>query len=151
MEAANLANNHSMDYFQPGFDDTVSHLKKAGIACFGDEQTVVAGKVGLIGANALGPVEQGVGRKALQNTLKAQIKTLKKQVPVVIVYFHWGTETTPQSIKCKKTWPILPLTRRRPGRREPSPCLTAVEQYKGKTIVYSLVILSSGKHQANLP
>jgi len=139
VEAANLANNHSMDYFQPGFDDTVSHLKKAGIACFGDEQTVVAGKVGLIGANALGPVEQGVGRKALQNTLKAQIKTLKKQVPVVIVYFHWGTENDATVDQMQKDLAHFAIDQGADLVVGSHPhVLQPVEQYKGKTIVYSL-------------
>lgn len=139
VEAVNLANNHSMDYFQAGFDDTVSLLKKAGIACFGEDQTAVAGKVGLIGANVLGPVEQGVDPAALKNTLKAQIKTLKQQVPIVIVYFHWGKENDTTVDQIQKDLARFAVDQGADLVVGSHPhVLQPAEQYKGKTIVYSL-------------
>ena len=53
MEAVNTANNHSHDYGDQGFDDTLAALDDAGIVHFGYDETAVMDikgiKVGMVG------------------------------------------------------------------------------------------------------
>jgi poly-gamma-glutamate capsule biosynthesis protein CapA/YwtB (metallophosphatase superfamily) len=124
---------------QQGLDDTISTLDKAKIASFGYDKTAIVANVGLIGANALGTVEQGVDMDQLKNTLANQIKTLKQQVPIVVVGFHWGTEGNYGVDDIQKDLGYFAIDQgadlvigNHPHVLEPT------EQYKGKTIVYSL-------------
>ena len=96
IEAVNLANNHSMDYSAKGFTDTVSTLDHARITSFGDNKIAVyekkGVKIGLIGVNTLGPLEEGVNLDKLLSDLNDTIKALKKETSLIIVSIHWGTE-----------------------------------------------------------
>ena len=143
IEAVNLANNHSLDYLSKGFSDTVSTLDHAGITSFGDNKVAVyeknGVKIGLIGVNTLGPVEEGVNLDKLMLDLKDNIKTLKKETSLVIVSFHWGTEnksTITQEQRVLGRFAIdmgadLVLGHH-PHVIQPN------EMYQGKWIVYSL-------------
>jgi len=139
IEAVNLANNHSLDFLQEGYADTVAALTKAKITSFGSGKTAICGRIGLIGANTLGPLEEGINIAELKKELAAQIKTLKKEVPIVIVYFHWGREDNnnpdPQQIELGRfavDQGADLVVGSHPHVVQPA------EQYKGKTIVYSL-------------
>ncbi|NLL51817.1 MAG: hypothetical protein GX248_03835 [Peptococcaceae bacterium] len=139
IEAVNLANNHSLDYGAEGLKDTITNLKKVGITCFGEEQTAIYGKVGLIGANVLGPVEQGTDISVLKKKLKKQIEYLREKVPIIVVYFHWGTEY--QTIVDKQQKELAHFAVDQGAKlvvgSHPH-VLQEIEQYKGATIVYSL-------------
>jgi len=139
VEAVNLANNHSLDYGAEGLKDTITHLKKVGITCFGEEQTATYGKVGLIGANVLGPVEQGTDISVLKKKLKKQIENLREKVPIVVVYFHWGTEYQTKVDKQQKELAHFAVDQGAKLVVGSHPhVLQEIEQYKGATIVYSL-------------
>ncbi|HBV87816.1 MAG TPA: D-Ala-D-Ala dipeptidase [Desulfosporosinus sp.] len=96
IEAVNIANNHSWDFLNKGFQDTQSTLDHAGITYFGDKQVAVYEKnwvkIGLIGVNTLGPLEEGVNTCDLMSNLKANIQTLRERTSLIIVSFHWGEE-----------------------------------------------------------
>ena len=143
IEAVNLANNHSMDYLAKGLADTESTLDHAGITSFGDNKIAIyqknGVKVGLIGVNTLGPLEEGVDLNILRSDLKATIQALKQETALIVVSFHWGKE---------KSATVTP-EQRELGRfaidmgadlilgHHPhviQPC----EMYQGKWIVYSL-------------
>lgn len=96
IEAVNLANNHSMDYLNKGFTDTVSTLDHAGISSFGDDKILIyetnGVKIGLIGINTLGPLEEGANLENLMSQLRVNIQAMKERTSLIIVSFHWGTE-----------------------------------------------------------
>jgi len=143
IEAVNLANNHCMDFLNKGFTDTIATLDHAGITSFGDKKVTVyeknGVKIGLIGVNTLGPLEEGVNTKNLMTELKANIQALKESTSLIIVSFHWGTEN--------KYYPTQ--EQRKLGRfavdqgadlvlgHHPH-VIQPYEVYKGKCIVYSL-------------
>lgn len=143
IEAVNLANNHCLDYLNKGFTDTVSTLDHAGIDSFGDNIIVIyeknGVKVGLIGVNTLGPLEEGVNLEHLRSELRQNIQALKERTSLIIVSFHWGTEN-----KYNPT-----QTQRELGRfavdigadlvlgHHPH-VIQPFEIYQGKCIVYSL-------------
>lgn len=100
VEVVTLANNHTKDYGENGFEDTKSALKDAGVKyCY--KSTIaykkISGiKVAFIGWNAL----EGVTAKQIQDSLKI---AKKKGAVIRIVSFHWGKmyESTPNA---KQKW-----------------------------------------------
>lgn len=92
IEAVNVANNHTFDYLQQGYDDTLENLKKADIVSFGNAKTeiieVKGVKVGLLGYKGF------IASKALKDQIKKEIEEIKSNgVQIVVVSFHWGFET----------------------------------------------------------
>ena len=91
VEAANLANNHSRDYGEQSYTDTIAALDAAGIVNFGYDRTAVMDvngvKVGLVGTYELA---EGMG---CEEEMIANIKAVEDQgAQIVIVSFHWGIE-----------------------------------------------------------
>lgn len=138
VEAANLANNHSKDYGEQSYTDTIQYLEEAGITTFGYDRTAVMEikgvKVGLVGIYVLA---DGMGR---QQQVINNIQAVKNQgAQVVIVSFHWGTEKSNYPDDTQKT---LAHTAVDSGAdlvlgHHPH-VLQGIEKYKGKNIVYSL-------------
>lgn len=90
IDVVNLSNNHTFDYSQEGYHDTIDALEKAGIEYFGDDIILIKEvndiKIGFIGS--LGSANVYGAR--LQN-LKASLDYLEEQGAVLkIAVFHWG-------------------------------------------------------------
>ncbi|TGE32171.1 CapA family protein [Desulfosporosinus sp. Sb-LF] len=143
IEAVNLANNHSMDYLDKGFDDTKAALDKTSITNFGYSKTAVYEKdginIGLIGVNTLGKIEEGVNLVNLELDLANKIRTLDEKTSLIVVSFHWGTEniSTPTSEQRELGRFAVDqgadlVLGHHPHIIQPS------EVYQGKYIVYSL-------------
>ena len=47
MEAANLANNHTIDYGEKSYTDTIEVLEEEGINAFGNETTAIVNVKGV--------------------------------------------------------------------------------------------------------
>ena len=91
VETASLANNHSHDYGDQSYTDTISALESAGIGTFGydriDYRDVNGVKVALIGTYELAK------HLDIQDELKQNIQTAKDNgAQLVAVFFHWGNE-----------------------------------------------------------
>ncbi len=93
IEAANLANNHSLDYYQTGYDDTVNHLTDAGVYTVRSEQplTVYAGEKSIPVVMLAGNFVGGE-RENLISSLVDEIKQHDNERTVTVVNLHWGTE-----------------------------------------------------------
>ena len=92
IEAVNTANNHSHDYGEQSYTDTLTALDNAGIIHFGYDDTAVMDikgvKVGLVGIYEL---KDHLGR---EQQLKDNIAKVKADgAELVIVIFHWGNES----------------------------------------------------------
>ena len=138
VEAVNTANNHSHDYGEQSFTDTLSALDDAGIVHFGYDETVVMDvkgiKVGLVGIYELND------HLEREQQLKDNIAKVKSEgAQLTIVIFHWGNEkeTVPDSNQ-------ITLGRLAIDQGADLVCghhphvLQGIETYKGKNIVYSL-------------
>lgn len=143
VEAVNLANNHSMDFLNKGFTDTVSTLEHAGITHFGDRKIAVyeknGVKIGLIGVNTLGPIEEGVNLRNLMAELGANIQALKERTSLIVVSFHWGKENKYNPTQQQRELGHFAVDQGADlvlGHH--SHVLQPYELYKGKCIVYSL-------------
>lgn len=143
VEAVNLANNHSMDFLYKGYFDTISTLDHVGIISFGGNKVSIFEKrgvrIGLIGVNTLGPIEEGVNTRNLMTDLKNCIKSLKEKTSLIIVSFHWGKENKYYPIEEQRKLGQFAVDQGADLVLGHHPhVLQAYELYKGKCIVYSL-------------
>ena len=138
VEATNLANNHSHDYGDQSYEDTIQYLESDGITTFGYDRTAVMDvkgiKVGLIGIYEL---KDGLGR---QQQVIDTIREVKDQgAQVIIVSFHWGTEKSNIPDDIQKTLAHLAIDQGADLVVGHHPhVLQGIEKYQGKNIVYSL-------------
>ena len=138
VEAVTLANNHSHDYGEQGFADTLAALDQEGITHFGYDETAVIEvkgiKVGLVGIYEL--------KDHLERTeqLKQNIAKVKEQGAVItIVIFHWGNEKEEIPDSNQTTLGRLAIDEGADLVCGHHPhVLQGIETYKGKNIVYSL-------------
>ncbi|ODA39226.1 CapA family protein [Desulfosporosinus sp. BG] len=143
IEAVDLANNHSMDYLDQGFRDTVTVLDKTGIKSFGYDKVAIyeknETKIGLIGVNTLGKLEEGVNLINLEFNLANKIQSLKDQTTLIVVSFHWGAENinTPTSEQRELGRLAVEQGASLVLGHHPH-VLQPLEVYQGKSIVYSL-------------
>lgn len=139
VEAANVANNHSHDYGNQGFDDTLDNLKKANITSFGYEDSAVIDvkgvKVGLIGITQVSSTEE----EALA-MLKSDMKGVKKKgATLIIVNFHWGIEREEMPEETQKNLAHAAIDEGASLVIGHHPhVLQGIETYKGRYICYSL-------------
>ena len=138
VEAVNTANNHSHDYGDQSFDDTLAALDDAGIVHFGYDETAVMDvkgvKVGLVGIYEL--YDHLEREQQLKNNI-AKVKADGAQLIVVI--FHWGneTETVPDSNQTTLGRIAIDEGADLVCGHHPH-VLQGIETYKGRNIVYSL-------------
>jgi poly-gamma-glutamate synthesis protein (capsule biosynthesis protein) len=138
VEAANLANNHSHDYGEKSYQDTIDALTEAGITPFGYDNSAVVTingvKVGLVGIYEL---DDGIDCK---DELLEQIESVKEQgAQLIITSFHWGTERVyyPDSVQVELAHTAIDNGAALVLGHHPH-VLEGIETYHGRKIVYSL-------------
>ena len=138
VEAVNTANNHSHDYGDQSFDDTLAALDDAGIVHFGYDETAVMDvkgiKVGLVGIYEL------YDHLEREQQLKDNIAKVKADgAQLIVVIFHWGneTETVPDSSQTTLGRIAIDEGADLVCGHHPH-VLQGIETYKGRNIVYSL-------------
>ena len=138
VEAVNTANNHSHDYGEQSFDDTLAALDDSGIVHFGYDETAVMDvkgiKVGLVGIYEL------YDHLEREQQLKDNIAKVKADgAQLIVVIFHWGneTETVPDSNQTTLGRIAIDEGADLVCGHHPH-VLQGIETYKGRNIVYSL-------------
>lgn len=138
VEAVNTANNHSHDYGEQSFQDTMDAMDALGIVHFGYDETAVMDikgvKVGLVGIYEL------YDHLEREQQLKDNIAKVKEDgAELIIVIFHWGNEkeTVPDSNQTTLGHLAIDLGADLVCGHHPH-VLQGIEEYKGKNIVYSL-------------
>ena len=138
VEAVNTANNHSHDYGDQSFDDTLAALDDAGIVHFGYDETAVMNvkgiKVGLVGIYEL------YDHLEREQQLKDNIAKVKADgAQLIVAIFHWGneTETVPDSNQTTLGRIAIDEGADLVCGHHPH-VLQGIETYKGRNIVYSL-------------
>ena len=138
VEAVNTANNHSHDYGEQSFDDTLAALDDAGIVHFGYNETAVMDvkgiKVGLVGIYEL------YDHLEREQQLKDNIAKVKADgAQLIVAIFHWGneTETVPDSNQTTLGRIAIDEGADLVCGHHPH-VLQGIETYKGRNIVYSL-------------
>lgn len=112
-----LANNHTVQHGQEGFDETVRTLEQAGICPIGlNNQPLTILKVGnkTVGFFAASDVPDNTNKEQtsyqrLTDTFLNKIRAAVDQCDHLFVMFHWGLEasTTPMDYQIKITQDLL--------------------------------------------
>ncbi|MEH7610163.1 CapA family protein [Gottfriedia acidiceleris] len=138
IEAVNLANNHSHDYLQKGFEDTINNLKKEKIGYFGyNDQyvtTIKGTKVAALGYEGWNDSPE------LRIKINNDIQNLRKSgVKIILIHFHWGIERdyVPNSTQKNLAHYAIDHGADLIVGHHPH-VVQGIEEYKGKFIVYSL-------------
>lgn len=144
IDAVNTANNHALDFYMEGYDDTLAALDSFGIPHFGtlypgtgrerDTLGVYEAKGVKIGAVAFS-YPQDTDLKKIQ----ARIDRLRGEgCHLVIVSLHWGREVTfvPQSWQYTYARKVIDMGADVIWGHHPH-VLQIVQFYKGKPIFYS--------------
>lgn len=138
VEAANMANNHSKDYGEQSYTDTIKALEDEGITTFGYDRTAVMEikgvKVGMLGTYVL---KEGLG---IKDSMIANLESLKEQgAQIIIASFHWGSEKAyePDSTQIELAHAAIDNGADLVLGHHPH-VLEGIEEYQGKNIVYSL-------------
>lgn len=136
VEAANLANNHALDYGQIGYKNTISSLTKNGVIHFGEDKTSVFEKHGKKIAMLGFKVNEYTDGKKICSEIA---KTKANGADVVIVSFHWGVERAvkPEASQRKLGKAAIDSGADLVLGHHPH-VVQPVETYKGRHIVYSL-------------
>jgi poly-gamma-glutamate capsule biosynthesis protein CapA/YwtB (metallophosphatase superfamily) len=138
IEAVNLANNHTYDYLQKGYQDTVANLQKHNVGYFGNGSlhltTVKGVQIGALGYNGWNDT------KEIRNQIQKDIQTLREQgAKIVIVHFHWGEERSYVPNEGQKSLGRFTIDSGADLVLGHHPhVLQGIEEYNGKFIVYSL-------------
>ena len=138
VEAANVANNHSHDYGEKSFQDTVQTLEKNGIKSFGYDDVAVLEvkgiRVGMFGIYELDDHLERIPQ------VKQDIAKLKDQnVDIIVAVFHWSNElvTVPDENQVTLAHLVIDEGADVVVGHHPH-VVQGIDEYKGKTIAYSL-------------
>ncbi|MDD6174221.1 MAG: CapA family protein [Firmicutes bacterium] len=133
VEVANLANNHTMDYFQRGFDDTRNALTGAGVSLITVQQPYVTA------VNGIEVVLIGQQMASGANAAVKTVKQYKREDNIVIVVMHWSTEFSDQAapVCVEAGHRLIDAGADLVVGHHPH-VLQGVELYRNKYIVYSL-------------
>lgn len=137
VEAANLANNHSRDYGEKSYTDTITALEDAGIATFGYERADVVDIKGVkVGLTGIYELAEHMEKK---QQVKENIAALKEAgAQLIIVNFHWGIEREYVPNDTQKALARLAVDEGADLVIGHHPhVLQGVEKYKGRYIAYS--------------
>ena len=144
VEAVTLANNHSMDYGEIGFQDTQATLDQAGITHFGfDDLAVVEVKgirIGLLGDLGWDNTEE------TRSSLAQRLQELDADIK--IVSFHWGIEGEHTQNAAQVSLAHFAIDSGADLVLGHHPhVLQGVETYNGRLIAYSLGNFAFGGNQ----
>lgn len=138
VDAASLANNHSRDYGEQSYTDTIEAVEAVGIPTFGYDRIayldVKGVKVALIGTYELA---EGIG---IKDEMVNNINTAKEAgAQIIVVFTHWGTEreTVPDKIQMELGHAAIDAGATLVVGSHPH-VIQGLENYNGHAIAYSL-------------
>ena len=138
VEAANVANNHSHDYGEKSFQDTVNILETNGIRTFGYDDVAILEEKGIrVGMFGIYELDDHLERIP---QVKQDIAKLKEQqADIIVAVFHWSNELVTVPDENQVTLAHLAIDEGADVVVGHHPhVVQGIEEYKGKMIAYSL-------------
>lgn len=135
IEGVNISNNHTKDYLEKGYTDTLNTLENADIDYSGDDyihiETIKGVKVGFIGFKNANLSIENIDDKLMQ---------LKKyDSEIIVASCHWGIEGTNEFNQEQQKYAHYLIDSGADIVIGHHPhVLQGIEEYKGKHIIYSL-------------
>jgi poly-gamma-glutamate synthesis protein (capsule biosynthesis protein) len=144
VDVVTIANNHTIDFFDAGYRDTLQSLDAEGIAYFGNEFRTVMEingiHVGLFGFRIWNPYNQN-----RDNIINAVSYLRDKGAQVIIAFYHWGTENVYWPEEYQRTIGQFSIANGVDLVLGAHPhVVQGIETYRGRSIVYSLGNFSFG-------
>lgn len=144
IDAVNTANNHALDFFMEGYDDTLAALDAQALPHFGTLYPNTKRERDQLGLYEVKGIKIGaLGFSYPQDTdlkhIEKRIQTLKEEgCQLIIVSLHWGREVqfTPQSWQFSYARKVMDMGADVIWGHHPH-VLQPVQFYKGKPIFYS--------------
>jgi len=137
IEGVNISNNHTHDFLDKGFKDTISTLQEYKVNYFGEGNKWVTEVKGVKFA-FLG-YQGWAASKTLFDTMKKDIQEFKNQNCVVVINFHWGIESQYSPNGDQKQIAHFAIDNGADLIIGHHPhVIQGIEKYKGKYICYSL-------------
>lgn len=96
-DVLSVANNHSLDFGEQGFADTIAHIEQAGMKAVGQKGQIVYTTVNQIPVAFIG-FSYLPDHNAMQDlaTASALVQEAKKQAKIVVISVHAGAEGSDQ-------------------------------------------------------
>jgi len=135
IECVNISNNHTNDYLEKGYNDTINTLTKENVDYYGDDfvhiENINGINIGLIGFKNANLNYENIDKK---------VKELKESnVDYIIASCHWGVEGSYQFNENQQEIAYYLIDNGVDVVIGHHPhVLEGIEEYKGKYIVYSL-------------
>jgi len=147
IEGVTLANNHTLDYLQSGYDETVRTLDEWGIDHTNEDVYIIKEikglKIGFLGY-------KGWSHEKRSNQLLVKhVKQMREQgVNFIVVNYHWGDMYSYKPNAQQKSMAHFAIDNGADLVVGHHPhVLQGMEVYKGKSIVYSLGNFCYGGHK----
>ncbi len=156
VECANLANNHTLDYYEKGFEDTVKALEAENTGLFWAGEPYVSTlrtDSGTVSVVMLSTSSIDIKNKSKFTEIKKQIERYKSPNTIVIVNLHWGVERAakPSQWQTETARELVDAGADLIVGHHPH-VLQGIEKYKGVYIAYSIGNFSfGGNSKANNP
>ena len=150
VDAVTISNNHTIDFGQRGYDDTVEALRAEDIVYFGNEFKTIMEvngiQVGMFGYRIWHDTAEN------RNRIRAAITNLQDRgAQLVIAYFHWGVERENRPEQYQINIGRYAIRNGADLVLGAHPhVIQGIEEYMGRFIVYSLANFSFGGN-ANPP
>ena len=144
VDVVTIANNHTIDFLDQGYLDTIDALEAVGVAYFGNEFNTILEvngiKVGLFGFRIWEISAHN------RNRIEDAILDLRNRgAQLVIAYHHWGTENSNMASEIQRTIGRFTIASGADLVLGAHPhVIQGIEQYQGRYIVYSLANFSFG-------
>lgn len=157
VEFANLANNHSTDFFESGLIETADALTDAGVGCFYDDTPCIRKMKDADGKEfelvLLSACSSDVERPERIDALAQQVEKYRRDGALIAVSIHWGKELAAEP----EQWQVTAAHRLADAGADiitghHPHVLQGIECYNGTYIAYSLGNFSfGGNTKANNP
>jgi len=144
IEVVSIANNHTLDYLDKGYEDTLSTLETAEVGYFGFEHSYITDIRG-IKIGILGYTYWETSKKQKEKIKKAIADLRKEGADIVIVMYHWGIERDYEQYSSQQDLARFSIDNGADLILGSHPhVVQGIEEYNGKYIVYSLGNFSFG-------
>lgn len=153
VEAVTVENNHSFDYFDQGYNETLSHLRDAKIryTTFHSPAVIGTGDYHIVMLSL--SMVSSYYKPEFRSAIEDYIRYYRGDKTIIIANLHWGVEGsgTPEAWQVEAAHSIIDAGADMVIGHHPH-VLQGIEQYNGRYIVYSLGNFSfGGNYSANSP
>lgn len=146
IEAVNIANNHTHDYLEKGYDETIQTLEEAEVGYFGNDFRYIT-KIEGISIGVLG-YEGWEFNTELQTKLTEDLEYMNQFTDLTVISFHWGNENQVYPNKTQVDIAHYAIDNGADLVFGHHPhVIQGIEEYEGKYIVYSLGNFLYGGHR----